>query len=392
MVRLVKWLMMAAVTGLVASTLAAVLTTGVSGLNALMISRFGPYFSPFIGLSVAAGFIYLWPHTAGVGTDRYIASINGTLRPPLLGSTLTKLIATTLTVGSGGSGGLIGPAIYMGAGLNGVHREWPSWLSPSERQSLQVTGAAAMLGALLHTPLAAGLLAVEVLHPSHLEYERVFPGVLGGVAGTSFSVLLWGGSLPVWHPFTVESSLLFAAGLTAFITAGFGIFFVRIFRAIQQTFRASPWFFIWIMVGGALTGIIGFVLGPELLGWGMVETLSEWAITPVLGARSWGLAAGKVVATALTVGPGGSGGVIGPALVIGTFVANGVASFTGLSITALAAAGMAACLGAVINAPLAAAVLMIELFGPGAALYSILGAVIGFQTARSHLIYNLLNR
>ena len=351
------------------------------------ISRASPFLFPVLG---AAGLCLLLslsgPGVKGTGTDSYISGVRsgeGRLPSPL---SPLKILATTLTVGSGGSGGLLGPTILAGSRAPGLL--WGSRLDPELGRQCQIAGASAALASLLGTPVAASLLVTEVLHRSSIEYRGLLPALGGGWGGLLLSRLLWESpARPALSDLPLNWLTLWGALVAAALASLLGLGLVRGLGVARRrldpagTSRLTP------IIGGLGVGLLAWLVGAEILGWGMAPALDSWTSGPGLGPRSWLLAPAKVLATILTVGSGGSGGVMGPALVTGALTANAAFSLVGGSLAASSISAMAAGLTAVSNVPVAAAVLMLELFGPAASAYGALGALVGFFLARSQVAY-----
>lgn len=100
---------------------------------------------------------------------------------------------------------------------------------------------------------------------------------------------------------------------------------------------------------------------------------------------------GKVVATAFTIGSGGSAGFTFPSLILGALAGDLVAISFGViepgTHLALIVVGIAGSLGAILNAPIASIVICTEIFGFSFSLPAILGGVIGFMVGRPKVIY-----
>lgn len=125
-----------------------------------------PWLKPAIGGIAVAGIGLLWPHTRGVG----YATISSLVAEPLLPGTiaallLAKIAATSMTLGSGGTGGMLAPSMFVGASLGsllgaGIHRFWPQ--AASANHSYAMTGMVALLAGVTRAPLTAIVLAAEL--------------------------------------------------------------------------------------------------------------------------------------------------------------------------------------------------------------------------------------
>lgn len=344
---------------------------------------------PALG-GLASGLVTrLAPEAAGGGGDAMIDGYHrgGRFRFRLLP---VKLVASLCTLGSGGSGGREGPTMLMGAAVgNTVGRFLPT--TPRERRVLVLAGVAAGIAAVFRTPLGAALLAVEVMYRDDFEAEGLVPAILASVFAYAIAIAffgeatLFGARAP--HPFSAAELPLFA--LLALVVAGWGAGFSFAIHAADRGFRrlgAPDW--LRPALGGVATGLAGIAvalalarLGPELprltvLGGGYGTAQAAISGAPGLPG-GWTLvglllllAGAKVVATACTIGSGGSAGDFAPALVIGALVGGAfgqaVALATGDPTTpvgAFALVGMGTLYGGLAKVPLAAVVLVAELAG-----------------------------
>lgn len=346
-----------------------------------------PYLFPLIGaLGICILIRAFGPEIKGTGTDSYISGVRRGWIPFSPYISPLKILATVLTVGSGGSGGLLGPSILAGSRAPALLQRLR--ISGEDFRYCQIVGAAAALGGLLGAPIAAALLATEVLYRSSIEYRGLIPALVGGWAGHLFSQALWDNpSRAVLAPIPLSESTILIALLSAIAASLLGIGLVKCLRKTRQILDPRGESYLTPLVGAMATGFLAWGLGTEILGWGMPWALEAGILGGDLGPRALLLAPAKVLASALTVGSGGSGGVMGPALVTGALTGNAAWSILGGSLSASVIAAKAACLTSVSNVPLAASVLMIELFGPGASLYAVMGSLAGSYLARSVVAY-----
>lgn len=292
-----------------------------------------PWF--LVPVAAAGGLVVGWltsrfaPEVAGAGTDPVVRAYHdpdGRIRGRI---PALKILATAVTIGTGGSGGREGPMIQAGAGIG-------SWLAdrfglgPADRRLLLAAGMGAGVSAAFRTPLAGTLFAAEVLYRSEeFEPEVLIPAAVAAVtaAAAAATVLGTGPILPAaaagpWSPLHVFAYALFA------------VIMVVLARLYVATFLvAQGWRPRWLSgpvgpaVGAAAAALLGVcsyhVAGRDeralaVLGYGL-GTLQDALVRPdgFTAGLLAAIALGKLVATVLTVGSGGSGGVFGPALVIG---------------------------------------------------------------------------
>jgi len=260
----------------------------------------------------------LAPEAEGHGTDTVIDAFHrkhGRIRGRV---SVIKIIASALTMGSGGSGGREGPIALIAAGFGSFLGELLK-LPDKERRILMCAGMGAGIGAIFRAPLAGALFAGEVLYRNEeLEHEALIPATVASIV--AYSIF---GSLFGWDPLFRTPPLTFSrpAELLPYTALGvvcavFGYAYIHCFYGTRNLFRRSPIpVHLKPALGGLVAGIIGLLLPQSLaLGYGEIQNAFS-------GNTSAGLllliAVAKIVTTSFSIGSGGSGGVFGPAMVIG---------------------------------------------------------------------------
>ncbi len=267
------------------------------------------------------------------GTDGTDAMINafhnkeGQIKPR---TGIIKGFTSILTIISGGSAGREGPISLVGATIG-------SWLAnlfhltPKERRILLLAGAAGGLGAIFRAPLGGAITAIEVIYREDFEAEAVLPSVISSVIAYSLFTVFFGTesilSVPAFH-FSNPMELPFYIILAAFCSFT-GWLHVKVFRFAKYTLFSRLAIKTNIMLatglGGAVMGVLGMYF-PQLLtgGHGWLElAVSGKLILPVM----LGILLGKILATAITIGSGMSGGMFAPALLVGG-MSGGIVGFT----------------------------------------------------------------
>ncbi|MGB7630342.1 MAG: chloride channel protein, partial [Candidatus Deferrimicrobium sp.] len=152
---------------------------------------------PTLG-GLASGVIvyFIAPETEGHGTDAMIEAFHdrgGKIRKRV---PFIKIIASALTIGSGGSGGKEGPIAQIGSGFGSVFASLLK-LKARERRILVLAGAAGGIGAIFQAPLGAALFTPEVLYrDTELEYEAILPCIVSSITAYAvFSQLYKKGAL-----------------------------------------------------------------------------------------------------------------------------------------------------------------------------------------------------
>ncbi len=295
-----------------------------------------------------------------------VALKGGRIRPRVV---VAKMVASSVSIASGGSVGREGPIVQIGAALGSTLGQW---LKVDQRRlrTLVGCGAAAGIAATFNAPVAGALFAVEIIL-GDFGVSQFSPIVISSVMGTVVSQYFLGDfpafAVPAYSLVHVFELLAYAVlGLLAGLAA---LAFTRALYAAEDLFdkvRIYPP--IKTLIGGAMVGIIGVWL-PQVFGVGY-ETIND----ALQGAMVWKfmllLVVFKIVAVSITIGSGGSGGIFAPSLFIGAMLGGAVgtvvhtiwpASTAGAGAYALV--GMGAVVAAGTHAPITAILIIFELTG-----------------------------
>ncbi|MGH8913841.1 MAG: chloride channel protein [Acidimicrobiia bacterium] len=280
---------------------------------------------------------------------------------------LAKPLSSAIAIGTGGPFGAEGPIIVTGGSLGSLIGQVVR-VSPSERKILLACGAAGGMAATFGAPIAAIVLAIELLLFEFSTRAFIPIAISASVAGGVHSALFGSGPL-----FTIPDHVF--AGLSdlpLFIPLGLacGLLAVLISRGlfvVEAGFRRLPVSEFWHPAIGALGfGLVGLAV-PEALGVGY-DVIDKVLAGGIAAGTLAVLAGAKLVAWWLALGSGTSGGTLAPVLLIsGAF--GGLAGelmlqlFPGspLSAGAFALVAMAATFGAATRATLTSIVFVFEL-------------------------------
>ena len=274
-----------------------------------------------------------------------------------------KPLSAAIAIGSGGPFGAEGP-IIMTAGSVGSLFAQLFKLSDAERTTLLVAGAAAGMTGVFSTPLAAVLLAVELLLFEWRPRSLVPVAIAATTAGVLRKHLLGNAPLfpmPQIAP-VIEARTLLAALVLGVIAGLAALLLSKAVYASEDLFeeRLPIHWMWWPAIGGVVVGIGGLIF-PRALGTGYDVIASL-----VGGNTTWQLLAGvliiKSIIWAFSLGSGTSGGILAPLLMIG----GALGALVGFGLPAIETGawplvGMAAVLAGAIGCPLTAAVLSMEL-------------------------------
>jgi len=314
------------------------------------------------------------PEAEGHGTDAAIDAFHnkgGYIRRRV---PLVKAIASAITIGSGGSAGREGPTAQIAAGTASAIADLFQ-LSEADRRIAVATGIGAGIGSIFKAPLGGAILSMEVLYRRDFEYEALLPSFIASVVGYSIFAS-WNGWTPVFGG-GIVSSFSRPMELVSYVILGVvcglvGIVYGRSFYHLRDLFSSAE-IPRWIKpaIGGFAVGLIGVFL-PQALGtsygWLQFAISGDFIALPVTVMLA--LVVMKILATGLTIGSGGSGGVFAPGLVIGGLTGGVVwhllqncsaITITPSTSSAFVVVGMMALFGGIAKVPLAVILMVSEM-------------------------------
>ena len=348
-------------------------TMGVMSLWAAPRAWLLPVVTTVGGLIAGIIVFSLAPEAEGHGTDAAIAAFHEG-KPIRARIPLVKLVASAITIGSGGSGGREGPSAQISAGFGSLLGSFLH-LDAQDRRIAIATGIGAGIGAIFRAPLGGAVLAAEILYIHDLEVEAIIPALIASIIGYSIFGAWFG-----WDPiFNTHGSLAFTLPpqLLYYVVIGLlcglvGWLYASGFYGITHRFHRLP-LPNWLKpaIGGLLVGLIGLVLPQALgMGYGWVQvsmgsgllSLPLWVILVLPFA--------KILTTGLSIGSGGSGGIFGPGMVIGAMLGAVIWRVSyhvlpGIPDTPapFVIVGMMALFGGIAHAPLAVMLMVAEMTG-----------------------------
>ncbi len=326
---------------------------------------------PAAGAALSAFFLdHITREGPGHGVPEVIDSVSrhgGLLR---FRAAFSRLVSSCLTIGSGGSAGPEAPVVMSGAAIGSNIAQFFS-LNDRQRSTLVGCGAAGAIAAIFNAPIAGMVFSVEVIL-GEWKASNIIPIAISAVAGTELSRALQGNQIAFSNPgFHVSAIDIFACIGLAVLTAAVSILLTRALKTMHRTAGRFARFPRWSRAafGGLAVGAMALYF-PMVLGEGYhsIRTMIEGAYPAGLGLVAAAVFA-KVLATSLTLGWGGSGGIFAPCLVIGSFAGVSyyrlldwlwpAASFTAEGGYALL--GMAGMISGILQAPLTGMFLIVEI-------------------------------
>ena len=350
--------------------------------------------APAVGMVVVSWMVRRWaPEAQGHGIPEVQFAVRqrgGRIRPRVA---IVKALGSAISIGSGGSVGREGPIVQIGSSLGSTVGQ-VAGLGANEVRIMVAAGAGAAIGGTFSAPIAGVLFAMEV--------------ILGGFASRSFGLVVVSSvaatavvqsalgtepSFSLVEQFTLVSNWEFALYLGLGVITGIvALVYVWMVYRTEELFElwAIP-FWAKALLGGLAVGVIGAFGSPHIFGIGHEGV--ELALAGALGVATMAmLVILKMLATSITLGAGGSGGVFAPALFIGAMTGGVFGSVVGglfptvtASPGAYALVGAAAVFGAAAHAPMTAIVILFEMTDNYRIILPLMLAVVLAQIIASRL-------
>ncbi len=328
-----------------------------------------------------------------------------------------SILTAPLTVGFGGSVGLEGPTVATGAAI-GSNISRMFHMNQTTRNLLIGCAAAGAMSSIFKAPIAAIIFAIEVFSLD-LTIASMLPLLLASLSAILTSYFFFGDDILL--PFRIEDKFIIAdapfyiiLGVFAAITS---IYFTQVYDIVNKFFDKLSSPIKRLLVGGLGLGVLVYFI-PPLYGEGFdiinnliagnpekalennifqMDLSNTWTIIFLLA----GLVFFKIIASSLTFGAGGVGGIFAPTLFMGSIMGNCIALIINncglfnnpVSVSNFTLVGMAGLLAGVLHAPLTAIFLIAELTG-GYELFIplMLTATISFSLTKHfspHSVYNM---
>lgn len=425
-----KWLLLGTLIGVVAGLGAIVFSEALDAANDLFLGTIGRYRTPLpvgegnlastsamarpwaIPIVVAVGGLIsgilvtrFAPEAAGHGTDAAIEAVHRNPRGIRPRVSLVKIVASAITIGSGGSGGREGPTAQISTSFASFLARTLD-LTPADARIALTVGMGAGIGAIFRAPLGGAVLGAEILYREDVESEALVPSLIASIVG--FAVFgAVEGFTPIFgylqgYRFSRPIELVYyaaiglAAGLLGML---YSEVFYRVHRFAERS-RVST--IVKPAAGGLLVGLMALGL-PQVLGTGY-GWVQEAMTQGLLSIPLWIvliLPFAKIISTSLSIGSGGSGGIFGPGMVIGGFLGaaawrllHGFAPGIPVSPAPFVIVGMISCFGSIAHAPIAVMLMVaemtgsLELLAPAMAAVGIATLVVGDHTIYASQLKN----
>ena len=291
--------------------------------------------------------------------------------------------ATYIAQLTGASVGREGAALQISGSITSLLAK-PFRLKPSDMRLMLIAAMAGAFGGAFGVPFAGAIFGLEVQQTGRLRYEGLAPALAASITA-DFIVESLGRHTPIIEiPVTIDWSIalrLVVVGIAAGLAARV---FIGILHRVKKAMRdLVSWVPARPIIGAVATLALMLIFGRDYLGLSL--PLVDQALEGI--AASWWDPVLKILFTAIALGCAIPGGEVTPLFVVGATLGSALSGPLHLSPTLAAAACLAAVFGAAANAPIACAVLAIELFGAGMAVPAGIVCIVAYAISPKHGIY-----
>lgn len=356
----VKWVIFAAITGLIVGLAGSIFYFVLSFVTILREQN--PWIIcllPFAGLTVVATYHFMKNDNDG-GTNLVISAIHSGDRIPLR-MTPSIFISTALTHLFGGSAGREGAALQIGGSIgNSLGKLFR--FDEKDTHVVIMCGMSAAFSTLFGTPMAAAIFPMEMISVGVMYYMALVPCVVSSLTAHSVALLLGvtGETFSISPIPALELKpvllVTFVAVLCAFLSIAFCSFLHYTEEVYKKLFKNR---YLRIFVGGCAIVLLTALVGTcDYNGAGMkiIEEAASGHVVPEAFLL-------KILFTALTIGAGFKGGEIVPTFFVGAAFGCIIGQYIGFSPSLCAAVGMISLFCGVTNCPISSLLISFELFG-----------------------------
>ncbi|MCH3965940.1 MAG: chloride channel protein [Clostridium sp.] len=382
-----KWTFLSVIIGLlVGSFMTLFIKIIVIGVDFTSKFKFYYLFLPLALFLSSFIILKLAPDAKGHGTEKVIESVNKNNGNMNINVVPVKLLTTFITIIFGGSVGLEGPATQIGGAISSFIGQITK-MNIIDRRRLVVCGISAGFVSIFNAPVGAAIFACEVLYIGKISYIALVPSLISSFV--SYYIGLYMGNKPLIFTIKYLPNNQITAFLEVFvfgIIIGFlAILFINLVKYVEKFFKQIN---IYVPLKGIIGGIL--IIGITYM-FNSFQSLGigDGIITRIVSGEKFSnsLFINKSLVTALTLGSGGSGGILTPMLFIGSSFGNAWAQITGSNAAFYSALGMTSFLAACSNIPISSIIIAMELFGNQVGIYSAIAIGISYIIVGHKSIY-----
>ena len=380
-----KWLIISTLIGIV---IGAIVTLFVNLLQIAEDSRsllIIPYYYtlPFALMLTIYLVKTFAPNAKGHGTEKVIEAVHKNNGKIDIAVMPVKLVATILTIFAGGSVGKEGPGAQIGAGAASFIADLFKF-SNENRKTLVICGISAGFATVFGTPISGAIFGVEVLIVGIIMYNVLLPSFIAGFAAFTTARFLGMDytyfNMRFSQSIDLEITLILKVVLAGIFFGLISDFFITLLKRTESNIKKIKInVYLKAFIAGLIIIILTEIFGQSYLGLGLDTINNSFFSDKSLSEEiPWYAFILKTIFTALTLGAGGSGGVLTPIFFVGATSGNFFASIWGSDFAFFSAIGFVSVLAGAANAPIAAIIMAVELFGLEIAPYAAISCVISF--------------
>lgn len=381
---LLKWLVLAVLTGLIVGGVSSVFARALKIVTTFRTENLQVFLLlPAAGLCIV--FLYRTFGRDDGGTNQVLSTIRSQDDVPIRSVPLI-FVSTLLTHLTGGSAGREGAAIQLGGSIGNQLGSWFR-LDEEDRHVIVMCGMSAAFSAVFGTPMAAAVFSMEVVSVGVMYYAALLPCVIASLVAAKFAAGF--GIHPESFHVSGIPELTAVTGLKMLLVAvGCGIVSILFCMALKavgdfyRRFLKNPYLRI-LAASGAVILITVLLRTSDFMGAGnelIQRAVEEGQARPL--DFLW-----KLILTSITMKAGFRGGEIVPSFCIGATFGCMAGQLLGLSPSLCAAAGMAALFCGVTNCPVTSVLIAFELFGFEGVSFYLIAVAISYSVSGYYGLY-----
>ncbi|QZY54839.1 chloride channel protein [Crassaminicella profunda] len=331
--------------------------------------------------------VKLAPDAEGHGTEKVIEAVHQKQGKIDIKVIPVKLLATLITLVSGGSAGKEGPCAQIGAGTASFFSDLFKIKDTLDRKRFVICGISAGFAGVFGTPIAGAVFAAEVLYVGRFSYIVLLPSLIASYVSCMVNKVLGVSHLHYMIQLNDINNIKMFLNMLLFgaFMGSLAMLFIRILNFTEEAIHKiniyKPFKGI---IGGLILVFIVYVTGSkDYIGLGS-NVINESVSGQSVGSLDFLL---KMFTTSVTLGSGGSGGILTPIFYIGATAGNAWGQMMHGNIALFSAVGMVAFVAACANTPIAGILIAMELFGVEVASYASIAIVIGYLMVGHKSVY-----